>query len=99
MKQTQEEFALVQHTNYLMAATRTAQDAAALAATVLESLNQGDLRKDHKDDCAIVAAYGRLIASASVLLAKGVDYDPKRLAMAREKHARQWLKQLGVDWK
>lgn len=99
MNQTQEEFALTRHTNYLMAATRAAQDAAALATAVLESLNQGSLHKDYEDACAITDVYGRLMASTSVLLAKSADFDPKRIEVAREKHARQWLKRLGVDWR
>lgn len=99
MKQTPEEFALGYHTNYLTAAIIAAQDAAALATAVLESTNPGDRRKDLKDADAITDAIGNLIASTSVLLAKGFDFDLKRIGAAREKHARQWLKQLGVDWR
>lgn len=97
--QTQEEKAIARHANYLEIACRAAQDASALAAAILESFNQGDLRKDRKDANAILDAYGHLMASASALLIKGADFDPSRIDVARGKHARQWLEQMGVDWR
>lgn len=97
---TQEEIAIARNANYFEIACRAAQDASALAAAILESLNQGDLRKDHKDANAIMEAHGHLLASVSALLIKGDDFDDlDRIDKAREKHARQWLKQLGVDWR
>lgn len=98
--QTQEEKEIARNASYVGIACRAAQDASALAAAILESLNRGDLRKDRKDANAILDACGNLMASINALLIKGVDFDDlKRIDAAREKHARLWLKQMGVDWR
>ena len=98
--QTQEEKEIARNASYVGIACRAAQDASALAAAILESLNPGDLKKDHKDANAILDACGHLMASINALLIKGDDFDDlKRIDAAREKHARRWLGQMGVDWR
>lgn len=98
--QTQEEKEIARNASYVRIACRAAQDASALAAAILESTNPGDLKKDHKDANAILDACGHLMASINALLIKGDDFDDlKRIGAAREKHARQWLGRMGVDWR
>ena len=97
---TKEEKEIARNASYVGIVCRAAQDASALAAAILEYLNLGDMRKAHVDANAILIACGRLMVSVNALLIKGFGFDDLNLInVARENHARLWLKQMGVDWR